>query len=155
MMLDAEQRYDRRDAYRAAAQLETLGFTWFEAPLLDTDLEGYRDLRRRVNIPILPAGNWVMDPNLVWQGIRREAWTSVRVDANFAGGITPTVRPSIVFVSRCFIRGLRIRPGPRLENRIDPPRFFRTASSSDFGSRVRLTRWQPRSDNLSGPVCLF
>ena len=56
MMLDAEQRYDRRDAYRAAAQLETLGFTWFEAPLLDTDLEGYRDLRRRVNIPILPAG---------------------------------------------------------------------------------------------------
>jgi L-alanine-DL-glutamate epimerase-like enolase superfamily enzyme len=90
MMLDAEQRYDRRDAYRAAAQLEMLGFTWFEAPLLDTDLEGYRDLRQRVNIPILPAGNWVMDPHLVWQGIRRQAWTSVRVDANFAGGITPT-----------------------------------------------------------------
>ena len=90
MMLDAEQRYDRRDAYRAAADLETLGFTWFEAPLVDTDLEGYRDLRQRVNIPILPAGNWVMDPGLVWQGIRREAWTSVRVDANFAGGITPT-----------------------------------------------------------------
>ena len=90
MMLDAEQRYDRRDAYRAAADLETLGFTWFEAPLVDTDLEGYRDLRQRVNIPILPAGNWVMDPGLVWQGIRREAWTSVRVDASFAGGITPT-----------------------------------------------------------------
>jgi L-alanine-DL-glutamate epimerase-like enolase superfamily enzyme len=90
MMLDAEQRYDRRDALRAAARLEALDFTWFEAPLLDSDLEGYRDLRQRVNIPILPAGNWVMDPSLVWQGLRLGAWTSVRVDACFAGGITPT-----------------------------------------------------------------
>jgi len=90
MMLDAEQRYDRRDALRAAQQLEGLGFTWFEAPLLDSDLEGYRDLRQRVNIPILPAGNWVTDPRLVWQGVRLGAWTSVRVDACFTGGITPT-----------------------------------------------------------------
>jgi L-alanine-DL-glutamate epimerase-like enolase superfamily enzyme len=90
MMLDVEQRYDRRSAYRAAAELEALGFTWFEAPLPDSDLEGYRDLRMRVNIPILPAGNWVLDPSLVWQGMRLGAWTSVRVDACFAGGITPT-----------------------------------------------------------------
>ena len=27
-------------------RLEPLGFAWFEAPLLDTDLEGYRELRR-------------------------------------------------------------------------------------------------------------
>ena len=31
----------------ARARLEALGLTWFEAPLLDTDLDGYAELRRR------------------------------------------------------------------------------------------------------------
>ncbi|MBI1892683.1 MAG: mandelate racemase/muconate lactonizing enzyme family protein [Candidatus Rokubacteria bacterium] len=88
-MLDVEQRYDRSGAYRAARELEAMGFTWFEAPLLDQDIEGYRDLRRRVNIPILPAGNWILDLTLLYQGIRAEAWSAVRVDTAVVGGITP------------------------------------------------------------------
>jgi L-alanine-DL-glutamate epimerase-like enolase superfamily enzyme len=88
-MHDAEQRYRRADAYRAAHELEALGFTWFEAPLLDTDLEGYRELRQRVGIPILPAGNWVMDLGLLYQGMRLGAWSALRVDVNVVGGITP------------------------------------------------------------------
>jgi L-alanine-DL-glutamate epimerase-like enolase superfamily enzyme len=89
-MLDAEQRYDRIDALRAAKELESLGFTWFEAPLLDTDLEGYRDLRRRVDIPILPAGNSLLDLHLIYEGIRSGAWSAVRVDTAVMGGITAT-----------------------------------------------------------------
>jgi L-alanine-DL-glutamate epimerase-like enolase superfamily enzyme len=88
-MHDAEQRYGRQGADRAARELEALGFTWFEAPLLDTDLEGYRALRRRVAIPILPAGNTIMDLGLLYQGIRLGAWSAVRVDVNVVGGITP------------------------------------------------------------------
>ena len=88
-MHDAEQRYSRPDAHRAARELEAMGFTWFEAPLLDTDLEGYRELRRRVQIPILAAGNWVLDLGLIYQAIRLEAWSAVRVDANVLG-ITAT-----------------------------------------------------------------
>jgi L-alanine-DL-glutamate epimerase-like enolase superfamily enzyme len=88
LMLDVEQRYSRNEALLAARTLEELGFRWFEAPLVDTDLQGYRDLRRRVGIPILPAGNWLLDPHLVALGIELGAWSSVRVDATIAGGIT-------------------------------------------------------------------
>ncbi len=88
-MHDAEQRYSRAGAHRAARELEALGFTWFEAPLVDTDLEGYRELRQRVDIPILPAGNWVMDLGLLYQGMRLGAWSALRVDVNVVGGITP------------------------------------------------------------------
>jgi L-alanine-DL-glutamate epimerase-like enolase superfamily enzyme len=92
LMLDVEQRYSREQALPAARLLEELGFRWFEAPLVDTDLEGYRDLRRRAGIPILPAGNWLLDPHLITLGIKLGAWSSVRVDATIAGGITPTLK---------------------------------------------------------------
>ena len=74
LMLDVEQRYSRVDALRAARELEAMGFRWFEAPLPDIDLEGYRDLRRRVGIPILAAGNWVLDARLIELGHR--AWAA-------------------------------------------------------------------------------
>ncbi len=88
-MHDAEQRYDRAGAHRAARELEALGFAWFEAPLRDTDLEGYRELRSHVGIPILPAGNWVTELGLLYQGMRLGAWSALRVDVNVVGGITP------------------------------------------------------------------
>jgi L-alanine-DL-glutamate epimerase-like enolase superfamily enzyme len=40
LMLDVEQRYTRDQALSAARRLEPLGRAWFEAPLLDTHLEG-------------------------------------------------------------------------------------------------------------------
>jgi L-alanine-DL-glutamate epimerase-like enolase superfamily enzyme len=64
-MLDVEQRYTREEALKAARELEELGYAWFEAPLPDFDIEGYRDLRRRVSIPILPNGNWILDLRLL------------------------------------------------------------------------------------------
>ncbi|MEE9247481.1 MAG: mandelate racemase/muconate lactonizing enzyme family protein, partial [Dehalococcoidia bacterium] len=45
-MLDAENNYDRQGALRVAEELESLEFTWFEAPLPDYDLDGYRELTR-------------------------------------------------------------------------------------------------------------
>jgi L-alanine-DL-glutamate epimerase-like enolase superfamily enzyme len=92
MMLDVEQRYDRDDALTMARHLDAFGFRWFEAPFVDTDLAGYRALRKRVNIPIIPAGNWVLDPHLIAVGIGMGAWSSVRVDATIAGGITPALK---------------------------------------------------------------
>ena len=89
LMLDVEQRYSRVDALRAARELEMMGFRWFEAPLPDTDLEGYRELRRQVGIPILPAGNWVLDPRLIELAVTMGCWSAVRVDATVVGGITP------------------------------------------------------------------
>ena len=89
-MLDVEQRYDRDQAARALPRLEALGLTWFEAPLLDSDLVGYAELRRRSSVPILAGGNTVLELSQVARGLELGAWSMARVDATIAGGITPT-----------------------------------------------------------------
>ena len=87
-MHDAEQRYDRRSAVAVGNELGELGFAWLEAPLPDVDLEGYRDLRRRVDVPILPGGNTILDLRQVGQALRMEPWDAVRFDVTIAGGFT-------------------------------------------------------------------
>jgi L-alanine-DL-glutamate epimerase-like enolase superfamily enzyme len=89
LMLDVEQRYTRDQALTAAKRLEPLGLTWFEAPLHDTDLEGYAELRRHTALPILPAGNTVLDLAGVERGLAMGAWSAARIDVTIAGGITP------------------------------------------------------------------
>ena len=87
-MLDAENNYDRDGALRVALELEAMGFTWFEAPLHDSDLEGYRELTRRVQIPILPSGNWFQDLHSFAAALGSKAWGRSRTDAAMMGGIT-------------------------------------------------------------------
>jgi L-alanine-DL-glutamate epimerase-like enolase superfamily enzyme len=91
-MLDVEQRYERGDALRTAQELEEFGYFWFEAPLVDYDLAGYRDLRKYVSVPIIPAGNSIIDPRLIEIAIDMGCWTQARVDATVAGGITGTLK---------------------------------------------------------------
>ena len=90
LMLDVEQRYDRHQAAAALPRLEAVDLTWFEAPLLDGDLAGYAELRRRSTVPILAGGNTVLDLAQLAQGLELGAWSMARVDATIAGGITPT-----------------------------------------------------------------
>jgi len=87
-MHDAEGVYDRRGALRVARALESLSFRWFEAPLPDFDLEGYRDLRRRVDIPVLPAGYAMWDPMQIADALRDPPWSAVRSEASCTLGIT-------------------------------------------------------------------
>lgn len=87
-MHDAEQRYDRRSALRVARELDAMGFAWLEAPLPDEDLDGYRELRRRTDVPIVPGGNTVLDVRQVAQALRWKPWDRVRFDVTVAGGFT-------------------------------------------------------------------
>ncbi len=91
-MLDVEMRYGRADALRAAKELEELDYDWFEAPLIDYDLAGYRELRRYSSVPIIPAGNSIIAPQLIELAIDMGCWTQARVDATVAGGITQTLK---------------------------------------------------------------
>ena len=88
-MMDAENNYDRLSALRVAEELDALGFTWFEAPLPDFDLEGYRELTRRVRIPVLPSGNWIRDLHTLRHGLNSDAWRTARTDVTICGGISP------------------------------------------------------------------
>ena len=89
-MLDAENNYDRDGALRVAQELEAMSFTWFEAPLHDSDLEGYKELTRRVKIPIIPSGNWFQDLHSFAAAIQAQAWGRARTDVAMMGGITQT-----------------------------------------------------------------
>lgn len=89
-MMDVESTYTREESLKAAKILAKHNYLWFEAPLPDTDLEGYRELKSRVDIPIIAAGNTLLHLNQIEQGIQNNGWSSARVDATLAGGITQT-----------------------------------------------------------------
>ena len=91
-MLDVEGNYRREDALRVGRRLEELGYLWFEAPLTDSDMSGYAWLREKLDIEIIPAGNEILSPGLIQQGINLGAWDHARVDTTLAGGITGTMK---------------------------------------------------------------
>jgi L-alanine-DL-glutamate epimerase-like enolase superfamily enzyme len=87
-MHDGEQRYDRRSAVLVGRELDAMGFAWLEAPLVDLDLDGYRDVRRQVGVPILPGGNTILEAQQVGHALRLDPWDAVRFDVTIAGGFT-------------------------------------------------------------------
>lgn len=95
-MHDAENNYDRLSAMRVGKELADLGFTWFEAPLPDYDLDGYRELNSRVGIPVLPSGNWIQDLPAFAAALHSGAWRVARTDSTACGGITPARKAMIL-----------------------------------------------------------
>lgn len=87
-MLDTEQRYDRREAVAMGRLLEEAGYEWFEAPLPDLDIDGYAELRRRTAVPILCSGNYILEPSIMNMAVDKGAWSALRCEPTFAGGIT-------------------------------------------------------------------
>lgn len=51
-MSDPVAAYDHREALWVGCQLEKLNFYWFEESLADTDIHGYIELCRALDIPI-------------------------------------------------------------------------------------------------------
>jgi L-alanine-DL-glutamate epimerase-like enolase superfamily enzyme len=88
LMYDAEGVYDRREALRVARGLEELGCRWFEAPLPDFDLTGYRELLARVDVPILPAGYAMWDVRQFAEALRDPPWSAARSEIGSTLGIT-------------------------------------------------------------------
>lgn len=95
-MHDAENNYDRASALKVAQALEDLGFTWFEAPLPDYDLDGYRDLNQRVGIPVLPSGNWIQDLPTFAAALQSGVWKTARTDCTACGGMTPARKAMVL-----------------------------------------------------------
>lgn len=89
LMLDVEQRYELADAVRVGRRIGELGFAWFEAPLVDTNIEGYRQIKRMTTVPVIAAGNTWLDLQQLAQAIQFDCWSALRVDATICGGITP------------------------------------------------------------------
>ena len=98
LMHDAEGRYDREGAELVARACADAGARWFEAPLPDFDLDGFRRLRRAVpDVPVLAAGDAIWDARLVADALRDPPWDAVRFDVSFAGG--PTAARALMSVA--------------------------------------------------------
>ena len=92
LIYDAEGCFDRATAERLIPALGDLGVRWFEAPLPDMDLEGYRRLIRLGDVAIVPAGDAIWDERLMTEILRDPPWSAMRFDVTFAGGITSAIR---------------------------------------------------------------
>jgi L-alanine-DL-glutamate epimerase-like enolase superfamily enzyme len=78
LMHDAEGVYDHWGALQVADAMQALECRWLEAPLPDFDLCGYRELCRRVTVPILPAGYAMWDVRQFADALRDPPWSAVR-----------------------------------------------------------------------------
>lgn len=92
LMLDSAWAYDYPEALRVGRAIEEMGYHWYEDPLQADDLYGYRNLRAKLDIPIvateLTEGSlWAMPP---W--ITERATDALRGDVALKGGLTPLMK---------------------------------------------------------------
>ena len=90
-MFDAENLYDEESARKVADVMADRGYIWLEAPFNDHDWASYRRLKDHARLPIIAAGNSVVDPAHLAQAIAADCWDAIRIDAATAGGITPSL----------------------------------------------------------------
>ena len=57
LMVDTNHAYGRAEALRLGRALEEYNIRWYEEPLVPEDLEGYRELRSALSIPIAAGEN--------------------------------------------------------------------------------------------------
>lgn len=91
-LLDVDRQYNREEAMKMCKLLESWNWGWFEAPLSDHDLEGYKHLVANTTIPISCGGNSLITLAQIQMGIKERCWTDVRADATVVGGITPMLK---------------------------------------------------------------
>jgi len=91
-IVDLEECYAFDDALRLGEALDHLPFDWMEAPLPDRDIDAYVELNKAVSIDILPAGNTLFGVKNWTEGLRRGAWSRLRTDVTYAGGITEVLK---------------------------------------------------------------
>lgn len=91
LMVDANGGFNLADAVRVARELERCNVLWFEEPLPSLDLEHYRLLRRKVDIPIAAGETWFTRFDFL-RALRMEAVDIVQPDVSRCGGFTEAKR---------------------------------------------------------------
>lgn len=89
LMVDAVAAYNQTDALRVGRALEELKFEWYEEPLRDYDLHGYKMLAQSLDIPILAAEVNEGSIYTLTPFVAERALDILRADVAFKGGIGP------------------------------------------------------------------
>jgi L-alanine-DL-glutamate epimerase-like enolase superfamily enzyme len=87
-MFDLEGAYDFEDAVRLGGETDQRFFVWLEAPIDDELLDQYAELRKRLAVPIIPAGYNNYSPEFIRKGIATGAWDAGRFDVTIVGGFS-------------------------------------------------------------------
>jgi len=95
IMSDPVATYNHQEALRMGRELEKLDYYWYEEPLMDPDIEGYVELARALDIPVVGTewahgGLWGL--YTVPQYLVRKAVDIVRSDVSWKGGITGVLK---------------------------------------------------------------
>jgi L-alanine-DL-glutamate epimerase-like enolase superfamily enzyme len=90
LMLDGNQRLTEEQALAIAKELDRLGFTWFEEPIPQTDVEGYARLNAAVALPIT-GGEQYTTVEQFRPYLEQRAYDIVQPDAGLCG-ITELLR---------------------------------------------------------------
>jgi L-alanine-DL-glutamate epimerase-like enolase superfamily enzyme len=90
-MIDFENAYDLSGARKLAEMTDSELFIWFEAPIDDTLLEQYAELRRELAISIIPDGYYNYSAEFIREGIEKESWDAGRFDVTVVGGISKAI----------------------------------------------------------------
>ncbi len=95
-MMDLEGAYDFDDALRLGGEMDGRLFIWFEGPIDDELLDQYKELRSRLELPIIPAGYNIYSPEFIKRGIKTGSWDAGRFDATTIGGISKALELLII-----------------------------------------------------------
>jgi D-galactarolactone cycloisomerase len=91
LMADANHAYNRHFALRMGKALESLGFYWFEEPVLPEDLDGHAALRRQLTIAIA-TGECEYTRYGFLEILRKDAADILQPDLCACGGISEGMR---------------------------------------------------------------
>jgi L-alanine-DL-glutamate epimerase-like enolase superfamily enzyme len=84
LMLDGNQRLTEEQALAIAKELDRLGFTWFEEPIPQADVEGYARLNAAVALPITGGEQWTTVEQFR-PYLEQRAYAIVQPDAGWCG----------------------------------------------------------------------
>ena len=86
--LDADGMYSRDQSLRMGRLLDSAGWEFFEAPLPDADLAGYKALADALDLDVVCGGNTLPHPQLIAFALEMDAWDRSRFDVTGIGGFT-------------------------------------------------------------------
>ena len=86
--LDVDGAYTFDQALRMGQVLDDAGWEFFEAPLPDADLGGYKALADALDLDVICGGNTLPHPQLIEFALQMGAWDRSRFDVTGIGGFT-------------------------------------------------------------------
>ncbi len=91
IMVDANSAYNVNEAIRVGRDLERYEVIWFEEPLPPNNVEGYAELRRKLDV-MIAGGESLFTKYQFMEYVRRKALDVLQPDIARVGGITEFVK---------------------------------------------------------------